>query len=664
MDNVLVHNIPIRSGFQSSIKEFLSQSSNEILAELTKSQEGSLETTQRDAWQKQIDLLKDLLSNLSEGHILFEFIIPRIGKRVDNILIIKNIIFVIEFKIGAEKYYNQDKVQTIDYALDLKNFHQGSHFANIVPILVATDAANFENIFDYSADKVAINCLLANCKNFKFIFTTVLEKTNQEKNINFSKWIKSSYLPTPTIIEASKVLYKGHNVNDISRNEAGVDNLGKTTTTLNNAIDESKRNGYKSIFLLTGVPGAGKTLAGLNLANSRRKSDETNEEHTVFLSGNGPLVRVLSESLARDAKDNYGKKISDARRETTSFIQNIHHFRDECIKNENPPLERIVIFDEAQRAWHLEKTKSFMQTKKGIPDFNSSEPDFLIGAMNRHKGWAVIVCLIGGGQEINDGEGGMEEWLRALKDHYPEWRVWTSYQLDSKYYLPTFDLNHLKGRLIKIEHLHLGVSIRSFRSEKVSKAITSLLEDEKEEALKSFREISDFYPIKITRSIEKAKEWLRAKARGSERFGILVSSGAKRLKPLGLFAGIVSEKGTPNWFLNNHEDIRSSFALEDPATEFQVQGLELDWAGIVWDGDLIKTKNNWLYKSFVGCRWTNINKSIDQKYKLNSYRVLLTRARQGMVIVIPKGDEKDPTRQSKIYDPTWKYLKEIGLDVI
>ena len=659
-----MNNIPDRTGFNSSLKNFNHKSSDEILGQLVKKQYGSVETTQIEAWRFQISLLKDLLSNLSDGHILFEFIIPRIGKRVDNILIIKNIIFVIEFKVGSEKYINKDKVQTIDYALDLKNFHEGSHFANIVPILVSTNAPNFENIFDYSEDKLAVNCLLANTKNLKYIITSFLEKTNQEKSINFSEWIKSSYLPTPTIIEASKVLYKGHNVKDISRNEAGVDNLGKTTNTLNKAIDESKRNGYKSIFLLTGVPGAGKTLAGLNLANSRRKSDETNEEHTVFLSGNGPLVRVLSESLARDAKDNYGKKISDARRETTSFIQNIHHFRDECIKNENPPLERIVIFDEAQRAWHLEKTRNFMQTKKGIPDFNSSEPDFLIGAMNRHKGWAVIVCLIGGGQEINDGEGGMEEWLRALKDHYPEWQVWTSYQLDSRYYLPTFDLTNLRGRLFKSEHLHLGVSIRSFRSEKVSKAITSLLEDEKEEALKSIKEISDFYPIKITRSIEKAKEWLRAKARGSERYGLLVSSGAKRLKPLGLFAGLVTEKGTPNWFLNNHEDIRSSFALEDPATEFQVQGLELDWAGIIWDGDLIKTKNNWLYKSFVGWRWTNINKNIDQKYKLNSYRVLLTRARQGMVIVIPKGIEKDPTRQRKIYDPTWNYLRDVGLDVI
>ena len=657
-------NFPIRSGFNSSFYHFSEKSNDEILGELVKKQAGCVETTQRDAWRFQIKLLKDLLSNFSRGHVLFEFIIPRIGKRVDNILIIKNTIFVIEFKVGSEKYFNQDKVQTIDYALDLKNFHEGSHDANIIPILVSTEAPDLENIIDFEEDGVSINCLLANSLNLKFIINSVLEKISHDREINFMDWIKSSYLPTPTIIEASKVLYKGHNVTNISRNEAGADNLGRTTNALNNAIDQSKRDGNKSIFLLTGVPGAGKTLAGLNLANSRRKNDQVNEEHTVFLSGNGPLVRVLSESLARDANENYGKKMSESRRETTSFIQNIHHFRDECIKNENPPLERIVIFDEAQRAWNLKKTRSFMKTKKEIADFNSSEPEFLISAMNRHKGWAVIVCLVGGGQELNDGEGGMEEWLRALKDHYPEWNVWTSYQLDSKHYLPTFDLKHLGDRLFKSEYLHLGVSIRSFRSEKVSTAISSLLEDEKKQAENSIKEINHLYPIKITRSIAKAKNWLRDKARGSERYGLLVSSGARRLKPLGLFAGIVSEKDSPNWFLNNPEDIRSSYALEDPATEFQVQGLELDWAGIIWDGDLIKTKSSWLYKSFKGTKWMNINKSIDQKYKLNAYRVLLTRARQGMVIVIPEGDEKDPTRQSEIYDPTWEYLKDIGIDVI
>ena len=402
----------------------------------------------------------------------------------------------------------------------------------------------------------------------------------------------------------------------------------------------------------------------MNLANERRRKDQDNQEHAVFLSGNGPLVRVLSESLARDAYENKNKKKSIALRETKSFIQNIHHFRDECLENEAPPLERIAIFDEAQRAWNLPKTKTFMQVKKNKPNFNLSEPDFLISAMNRHKGWAVIVCLVGGGQELNDGEGGMEEWLKALRDKYPEWNVWISNQLDSKYYLPTFDLTQLGNRLFKNDFLHLGVSIRSFRSEKVSSAISALLEDDNLRAKTAIKEINTLYPIKITRNIDRARSWLRNNARGSERYGLLVSSGARRLKPLGLIAGIIDEKDSPNWFLNNKEDIRSSFSLEDPATEFQVQGLELDWTGIVWDGDLIKSETGWLFRSFKGTKWTNINKLIDQKYKLNAYRVLLTRARQGMVIVVPEGDKEDRTRPSSNYDPTWNYLRNIGMEEI
>ena len=305
-----------------------------------------------------------------------------------------------------------------------------------------------------------------------------------------------------------------------------------------------------------------------------------------------------------------------------------------------------------------------MQVKKNKPNFNLSEPDFLISAMNRHKGWAVIVCLVGGGQELNDGEGGMEEWLKALRDKYPEWNVWISNQLDSKYYLPTFDLTQLGNRLFKNDFLHLGVSIRSFRSEKVSSAISALLEDDNLRAKTAIKEINTLYPIKITRNIDRARSWLRNNARGSERYGLLVSSGARRLKPLGLIAGIIDEKDSPNWFLNSKEDIRSSFSLEDPATEFQVQGLELDWTGIVWDVDLIKSETGWLFRSFKGTKWTNINKLIDQKYKLNAYRVLLTRARQGMVIVVPEGDNEDKTRPSSNYDPTWNYLRNIGMEEI
>ena len=657
--------MPKRSGFKSSIQEFITKSNDEILGELTKFQEGSVEITQRDAWQDQINLLKEILPNFKEGYILFEFKIPRIGKRVDNILIIKNTIFAIEFKVGSENYFNQDKVQAIDYALDLKNFHAGSHDANIVPILVSTEAKDTSNNINFSEDGILNSCLLANKFNLKNLIDDVLSKTNIQKEILFSDWINSSYLPTPTIIEASKVLYKGHGVSDISRNEAGSDNLGQTSILLNEIIDNSKRNNEKSIILLTGIPGAGKTLAGLNLACERRMKDKNEEEHAVFLTGNVPLVSVLSESLAIDAsKNNKNKTKAEALREVKSFIQNVHHFRDECLENNSPPTERIVIFDEAQRAYDLDKTKSFMKRNKNKPDFNFSEPEFLIQSMDRHTGWTSIVCLVGGGQEINKGEGGMEEWLKALRDNFPDWKVWISNALDSKYYLPTFNLDQLNGRLFRRDNLHLSISIRSFRSEKVAKYISNLLEGNISETKNLLGELKDLYPIKITRSLTKAKHWLRNHARGSERYGLLTSSGASRLKPLGIFSGSITKDNVASWFLKENNDVRSSLALEDAATEFQVQGLELDWAGLIWDGDLIKTSTDWLYKSFVGTKWNNIMDQEAQKNKLNAYRVLLTRARQGMIIVVPEGDQLDKTRDSEKYDPTWNYLKEIGIDVI
>ena len=572
--------MPKRSGFKSSIQEFLTKSNDEILGELTKFQEGSVETTQRDAWQDQIDLLKEILPNFKEGYILFEFKIPRIGKRVDNILIIKNIIFVIEFKVGSENYFNQDKVQAIDYALDLKNFHSGSHDANIVPILVSTEAKDTSNNINFSEDGILNSCLLANKFNLKNLIDDVLSKTNFQKEILFSDWINSSYLPTPTIVEASKVLYRGHSVSEISRNEAGSDNLGQTSILLNEIIDNSKRNNEKSIILLTGIPGAGKTLAGLNLACERRMKDKNKEEHAVFLSGNVPLVNVLSEALVRDAcQNNKNKNKPEAKREVESFIQKNHQFIDECLINNAPPPERIVIFDEAQRAYDLKKTINTLKNKRNkidinLEDLNSSQPEILLKSLDLHQGWSVLVCLVGGGQEINKGEGGMEEWLKAIRDHFPTWKVWISNKLDSKYYLPSFNLDQLQGRLFRKDHLHLSTSIRSFRSEKVTEFISSLLEGNLLEAKNLLIELKSSYPIKITRSLYKAKNWLRKQARGSERYGLLSSSGAYRLKTLGIFVESITDKKVANWFLEEKNDVRSSFALEDAATEFKVQGLE------------------------------------------------------------------------------------------
>lgn len=303
-----------------------------------------------------------------------------------------------------------------------------------------------------------------------------------------------------------------------------------------------------------------------------------------------------------------------------------------------------------------------MRKKRGKVDFNQSEPAFLIGAMNRHQGWAVIVCLVGGGQEINTGEAGMEEWLRALHDHFPAWKIYIAPQLESLDYLPSFRLEQLADRVVREASLHLGVSLRSFRSERLSAAVGALLAADTERARNEFAAMRDLYPVVRSRSLPNARDWVRGKARGSERFGMLVSSGARRLKPIGVYLG----KGIDpcHWFLNDEEDVRSSYYLEDAATEFEVQGLEVDWAIVIWDGDLIYAKNVWRYRAFKGNRWKSIRDEQMQRYRLNAYRVLLTRARQGLIIVVPEGDNFDGTRPRSIYDPTWEYLAEVGIPEI
>jgi DUF2075 family protein len=392
--------------------------------------------------------------------------------------------------------------------------------------------------------------------------------------------------------------------------------------------------------------------------------------YSVFLSGNGPLVSILQEALARDKvqiKKKQGTKLnlSQARTEVKAFIQNVHHFRDEAIIDKlNPPVEHVVLFDEAQRAWTKEQTASFMRRKKNEPDFIFSEPEFLISYMDRHKDWAVIVCLVGGGQEINTGEAGISEWIESINRSFSNWSVYVSSKLtDSEYgagqVLKKIDpLVHFEY----IDDLHLSVSMRSFRSEKVSLLVKKLLDNEIKEARTTLNEITAKYPIVITRDINHAKQWLRNKARGTERYGIVVSSQAYRLKP---FAVDVRPEIDPiHWFLDDKSDVRSSYYLEDVATEFQIQGLELDWACVIWDGDFRYTPNGWDEYSFTGNKWKKIIKLARKNYLKNSYRVLLTRARQGMVIVIPEGNPEDPTRRSEYYDPVYNYLIDIGFLVL
>ncbi|WP_180057916.1 DUF2075 domain-containing protein [Acinetobacter sp. YH12141] len=654
----------LRSYYQSSIQDFLSSSNDLILGNLAQHHEFALEDLQKNAWLAQIDILKANLVGIAKGHLYFEYSIPRMGKRADNILIIRNLIFVIEFKVGESFYSTTAKNQVIDYCLDLKNFHSQSHDKKIIPILVATEADTEEIIWEDVDDLGAPIC--CHQYNLNQMILQVLAHYNEDAEINVQEWNQASYRPTPTIIEAAKALYQGHQVEDISRSDAGAINLKITSARIEHIIETTKEKRHKAICFLTGVPGAGKTLAGLNIANQRLKKDES--EHSVFLSGNGPLVDVLKEALIRQTVETAKTEgqletRSSAERKAKAFIQNIHHFRDEYLRSLEAPIEKVVVFDEAQRAWCKEQVSNFMKQKKGIQNFDKSEPQFLIEVMDRHTDWCVIICLIGSGQEINTGEAGVIEWLDALQQHYPEWQIYYSEKIleDRVYIQDQSRKHHLIQHGNKEPDLHLAVSVRSFRSERVAELVQAILDGDATKAQHIYSQVIESYPIVLTRNLERAKSWLKQQAKGTERYGMVASSGARRLKAEGID---VKNKITPSdWFLNSTIDVRSSYYLEDVATEFDVQGLELDYCCVAWDINFY-FKDGWCYQAFKGTKWQNINQMEKQKYLLNTYRVLLTRARQGVVIYLPNVDDNDWTRPSELYDSTYQFLKACHLKEI
>ena len=643
--------------------KFLKEDTNLILGNLTKNHPFGLEEQQRNAWIQEIEILKNELKNLTSGHIIFEYAIPRMGKRADVILILNGLILVLEFKTNQKEYNKLDIDQCLDYALDLKYFHEKSHNLHIIPILIAVNAADLSNTYEQYEDRV-VRPIKCNRNNLNETISSICREFSGQ-NLDPVEWENSRYKPTPTIIEAAQALYHGHDVREISRSDSGAENLTKTAEAINKIIEISKNGNLKSICFITGVPGSGKTLAGLNLANERHKFSE--EEHAVFLSGNGPLVEVLQEALARDKvnSSSHGIKKTIALRESKAFIQNIHHFRDDALTNNDPPIEKVVVFDEAQRAWNQEQTSAFMQRKKGIGNFIQSEPEFLISVMDRHEDWCVIVCLIGGGQEINRGEAGISQWFTAIKKQFTHWRVFMSTEIYDTEYTRGLDLhNMLNGITISesVSDLHLRTSIRSFRSENVAKFVKALLDCDKQMATKFLLELEKKYPIVITRNIRTAKDWLRQKARGNERFGLVASSKAERLKPFGIFVELKIDPR--NWFLNQKDDVRSSYFLEYVATEFDIQGLELDWVCVGWDADFRFLNDDWKYYQFRGKEWQKISEPDNRLYLKNAYRVLLTRARQGLIIFIPKGDKTDSTRDPDFYDETLRYLKDIGIKEI
>ncbi len=704
--------------YASTISDFFCKSEEEIVYALMENSEfSSTRRTTIDSWHEEVRTIRIALDSYKDhpGFIAFEYTIPRVGGRIDCIIGLKGILFVLEFKTGEEQSVDADKEQLIQYVTDLKNFHFESYDIPIAPIWVVPSAE-----LDV--------CHITKPKTNKLIFSTSTVCNNTIADcihkvlskdlgildaIDMNNWLYSPYCPTTSIVDAARKLYANNTVENINRSDAKGEDLIRTTNTLLQLIEQAKARKEKYLCLITGVPGAGKTLIGLSVATMYHTEDNLKkgkENRSVYLSGNRPLVMVLQEALARDAyarefarlTNQYGRKPkkselkeenvtkTEIRSKIKQFIQLVPAWRKEylrgvlvdesggevkILKNDNYlyngegdyfiPYDHVSIYDEAQRAWDKKENSSYIRKKeahlRNFPEW--SEPRFLISCMDRHPDWAVYICLIGNGQDINHGEAGTVEWIRSIK-HFSNWKTFAPLDImndpEVATILPEINIEYLDG-------LHLSTDLRSIRAENLACFVDDLLNFKREHAIELLKELHR-YPIRITRDINKAKLWVKEHAREDERYGALASSKGQRLKPdaLTLLPPNSSEVEVTHWFLGDNKDVQSSYYMEEVATEFQVQGLELDWAIVAWDADMRfdSTTSSWKQYSFRGSKWMNINNEKIRKYQINAYRVILTRARRGMVIYVPKGNPEDHTRNPKFYDGTYQYFKQLGIQEI
>ena len=701
--------------YTATFSEFLSKEPLAVLGALHNNFHGDALTTTDEAWMGEIEVMQQVLEPWKEeqGQIVFEYDIPRLGKRIDVVLLLRGMIFCLEFKVGKKEEFQAGIEQVMDYALDLKNFHLFSHDRKIVPILIPTKYKEYTTVFQPSVYNDDIyNPMITGEEHLQELIAMVLEHAGAKREDGvIDNWLISPYAPTPTIIEAARTLYENHSVEDITRHEADKVSTDTTINYILQVIHQSKEKQQKSICFVTGVPGAGKTLVGLDVAIKQTYKDgELDKENgAVYLSGNGPLVAVLTEALARDNQKKCSQKgerknMSDSRREVSEFIQIIHRYRDNMLaKIKNPvengiveidpekaikltatgygEVEHVAIFDEAQRSWTHKRIADYLKrggtygNKLKVPNFPMSEAEFLIWSLDQREDWAVIICLVGGGQEINTGEAGITEWIKALNNRFRHWNVYISNKLSDPEYAEG-RVNELLAGNDKVkfsDSLHLAVSLRSFRAETLSAFIHSLLSFAPD-AASLYQDVKGKkYPIMLTRDMDKARQWLRKMARGTQQTGVLVTKVAARFKPLAVNILAQGDENAVHWFLEDKTDIRSSNYLEDAATEIQVQGLELDYACVLWDADMRYEDGHWAYYKFNGKnKWNPENNEESKKYMLNAYRVLLTRARQGIVICVPYGNSnttpegfpEDPTRLPEYYDGTYEYLKSLGLEEI
>lgn len=638
---------------------FVTESPNALFGSLVRGANRSgfsTEAEQVQAWEGYIEPLQDVLRDLirqdeayRHAGIVLEYEIPRRAKRIDVVLLIGDQILIVEFKTSDGQILAALQ-QAQDYALDVRDFHASSrgHEVHSVVVVSAGESPVTRTSID---DPPVLSCGLANLPSA--IRRIPFDRSSQ---IDLLAWDSSPYDPTPTVIEATCELFRNHTVENINRSSA--DNLDHTLKTIRRIAEECRANRRYGICFVTGVPGSGKTLVGLASVHSGGEGAKG-----AFLSGNGPLVAVLREAVSRDAADRMGTK-AKAGRYAETMIQNVHQFIDEYGINQpdHTPPEHVIVFDEAQRAWHADK-----MAKKRRQEL-ASEPALTLEAMSRHPDWCLIVALIGGGQEIHDGEAGLSEWGRAIHGSPKPWSVFASPRVVNNdpddHTFKLFDSSAAASVRVE-EGLHLETVIRSPRAAMLSEWVDAVLRGKPDTARRLLGHRTG-YRIGLTRSVDTARDWLRRASRDEMRPGLIASSGAARLRAHGIEMNTAFQRNfdVPRWFLDPPTDIRSSHTLEVAMTEFSCQGLEIDFAGVCWGGDLLRTPGGWNYLAFKGSKWTKVRDEVKQRYLVNKYRVLLTRGREGMVVWVPDGDDSDPTRDPIALNRTAEYLQACGLPMV
>ena len=647
------------------IENFLVKNTDEIVGILSEKQTRSIDLNpkQNDSWRLQIELFKKNFQNMNikENFILIEYPLLRLSKRLDTIIIIKNLIFLIEFKKSNE-FLSSDKKQVEDYATNLKYFHKDSDRRLIIPILFSSDAKKRENT--YCINEYIAKTLYANGENLNEVIETSLNKFKDDgRFIDPKEWNESDYCPVPSIIEAANLLFSGHNVREIASSKSSTKNIVETTEELLKIINESKKNKEKSICFVTGVPGSGKTLTGLNAIHDERFQKD---KEGIYLTGNLPLKAVLEESLWRSYYKQNNVKKEKAKSALKGRIQTVPNFLKEYQTNStSPPHEHVVVFDEAQRAWDANKGKSKF-------NYEISEPEMFLQLMERHDDWAVIIALVGNGQEINTGERGLIDWGYSLNeranDKDRKWKIYISPEMLNKSLDFTFSKlveadNEKNLDLNENKYLNLPVSVRAIQNENAIDFINLVLDEKHNEIVPSKVET---LPIYLTRSLEKMRKNLKNKVIGNQRCGLISSSDAvNRLRPYGLGVSLYANNSTEfiNYYLDDVENYKSSNSLETTVNEYTCQGLELDYSGVCWGFDFTWSdqENSWTYRKARASGWQNVKKNDIKQFLKNRYRVLLTRFRHGMVIWVPEGDNIDKTRPKKMIDDTYNLLKNFGL---